>query len=119
MLTDKQLMALNLLVYEGKLKKEAAEAVGVTPGTISEWFRSEEFLSQHEKMLRSIHKEMADKATKRLAQLIDDDQSSTALGAVKLTLSIAGYDPVAKTEIKSDNFTVEFKGKTPNESNSK
>lgn len=98
--------ALSLLVYENKLKKEVAEAVGVIPETISNWFRSEEFVAEHDRMIRAVHKELAQKATERLAKLINDEQSSTALGAVKLTLSIAGYDAVQKQEITQKNIVI-------------
>jgi transcriptional regulator with XRE-family HTH domain len=106
MLSDKQLTALNLLVYENKLKKDVAEAVGVIPETISNWFRSEEFVAEHKKMLSAIHQSMVKQATERLAQLINDEQSSTALGAVKLTLSIAGYDAVQKQEITQKTIVI-------------
>lgn len=108
MLSDKQKLALNLLVYKGKLKKDVAAQIGVIPGTISEWFRNEEFLSEHDKMLRALHQEMAAKATERLAKLINDEQSSTALGAVKLSLSIAGYDAPVKQEIKAEGLAIKI-----------
>lgn len=106
MLNPNQLKALDLLVNEGMMKKEVAATLGIVPETISHWFQNQEFSSEYEIMLRNTHKELAKKATDRLAKLIDDEQSSTALGAVKLTLSIAGYDAVVKQEITQKNIVI-------------
>lgn len=117
MLTDKQRIALNLLVYEGMLKKDVAAKIGVIPETISNWFRSAEFVAEHDNMLRAVHKEMAKMATARLAQLINDEQSSTALGAVKLSLSIAGYDAPIKQEITQKTIVIGVEEDGRNEDN--
>ena len=120
MLTDKQIIVLNLLIYEGKLKREAAEAVGVIPETISNWFHNEEFSKTFVEMRTKLLEEASYKALQVMINLASNaDSQAVQLNAAKDLMSRAGMDATTKTEIKSDNFTVEFKGKTPNESNSK
>lgn len=106
MLTDKQILALNLMVYEGMIKKEAAEAVGVVPETISAWFRSQEFSRMHDELIHARLKEISDTATNRLHELINDEQSSTALGAVKLAMSLGGFDAVVKSEVTQKTIVI-------------
>lgn len=107
MLTDKQLTALNLLVYENKLKKDVAEIVGVGPGTISEWFLSEEFRSEHQKLLQSKLNSIASRALEVMTELMNNAESENVrFSAAKDLMSRNGMDAVSKSEITQKTIVI-------------
>lgn len=107
MLTDKQIIVLNLLIYEGKLKKEAAEAVGVSAATISNWFNHPEFLKTFEEMRNKLLVEASYKALQKIIELTTSaDSHSVQLAAAKDLLSRAGMDAIIKQEVTQKTITV-------------
>lgn len=108
-LTDKQVHALILMIYEGKLKREAAEAVGVVPETISNWFNNVEFLKTFQEMRAKLLEEASYKALQQVISLAESAESETVrLNASKDIMSRSGMDPVQKQEITQKNFTIDL-----------
>ena len=106
-LSDKQLNALNLMIYEGKLKKEAAEAVGVAPETLSRWFYNQEFVKTYQEMREKLLVEASHKALQKMIGLMTDAQSeSVQFNAAKDILSRAGMDAITKQEITQKTITI-------------
>lgn len=106
-LTDKQITVLNLLIYENKLKKEAAEAVGVVPGTVSEWFKIPEFIKTYEEMRNRLLQEASYRALQTMIDLATNAQSEAVRAtAAKDILSRAGMDAITKQEITQKTITV-------------
>lgn len=106
-LTDKQITVLNLLIYENKLKKEAAEAVGVLPQTISNWFNNSEFLKTFEEMRGKLLQEASYKALQQMINLAHNAESdSVKFQAAKDLLSRAGMDAVNRQEITQRTIVV-------------
>lgn len=110
MLTDKQKLAINLLVYEGKLKKDVAAQVGVKPQAISDWFRTNvEFNSLYEETMRARIQEIASKANEVIYELMGSAKSETVrLNAAKEFVSRAGYDAPTKQEIKAEGIAIKI-----------
>ena len=109
MLTDKQKLVINLLVYEAKMKKEAAAQVGVKPQTISEWFKDEEFRSTYDESMRARITEIASKANEVIYELMGSAKSETVrLNAAKEFVSRAGYDAPVKQEIKAEGLAIKI-----------
>jgi len=107
MLTDKQIKVLNLLIYEGKLKKEAAEEVGVRPETISNWFSNEEFLKTFKEMRGKLLEEASYKALQQMIYLATQAESdSVKFQASKDLLSRVGMDATVKQEITQKNIVI-------------
>jgi len=107
-LSDKQILGLNMLVYEAKLKKDVAAELNVTPGTISEWFHNEEFRSEYEKLMRAKINSMAALALQRIGELMHSDNDNVSLAAAKDIVSRGGFDAPTKQEIKVENIAVQI-----------
>lgn len=106
-LTDKQILAVHLLVYEGKLKKDVASQVGVKPGTLSDWFLKEDFKSYYDEIMRARIQEISAKANDVIFDLMLNAKSeSVKLNSAKEFLSRAGYDAVNKQEIKAEGIAI-------------
>lgn len=105
-LTVKQLQAIKLYVYDNCTGKQVAETVGVTENTVSNWNKKEEFLEELDKEIKRKFKKMALKAQNKLEELIDNANGNVALGAVKETLSKAGFDATVKQEILETTISV-------------
>lgn len=106
-LTDKQITVLNLLIYENKLKKEAAEAVGVSAATISNWFAHPEFLKTFEEMRAKLLQEASYRALQEMIRLSIEAQSENVrVAAAKDIMSRAGMDAITKQEITQKTITV-------------
>lgn len=107
MLTDKQLKAIHLLVYEGKLKKDVAAEIEVIPETISNWFRSEEFVAEHNKVRQNYLQEIASLALKKMISLaLNAESESVQFSAAKDLMSRSGMDAIQKQEITQKTITV-------------
>ena len=87
-------------------KQDVAKEVGVVPGTISEWFRREDFLREYEKVMRAHIQEMSARAVDRINQLIYAESESVSLQAAKDIASRANYDAPAKQEIKAEGIAI-------------
>ena len=108
-LNNRQLKAVEMLVYTDKQKQEIAEELKITPATLSVWLTKEEFQEAiHKEMLRSFSA-LATKAKRKMEQLLDSNQDSVAFAAAKEILNKAGYAETQKveTELKT-NLTIEI-----------
>ena len=97
-LNNKQLKAVEFLVYTDMLKQDIAKEVGVRPETISVWIKQPEFQDAIETEMQRGFKDIARKAQRKLCKLVDSDNEQVALGAVKEALNKAGYQETQKVE---------------------
>ena len=80
-LNNRQLKAVEMLVYTAKLDKEIAKELKISPATLSVWKNKEEFQEAlHKEMLRSFS-HLATKAKRKMEQLLDSNQDSVAFAA--------------------------------------
>lgn len=105
-LSAKQYLAIQMYVYENATGRQVAEACGVSENTVCAWNKTQEFQKELDTEIRRKFKKMALKATNKLDELIDCESPSIALGAVKETLSKAGFDPVQKVENTNTEIVV-------------
>lgn len=102
-LNNRQLKAVEMLVYTAKLDKEIAEELEISPATLSVWKNKEEFQEAlHKEMLRSFS-HLATKAKRKMEQLLDSKQDAVAFAAAKEILNKAGYAEVQKIEQEFKN----------------
>lgn len=96
------------LLVAGLSDKDTAQAVGVSPGTVSALKKQPLFLSYMDKLqamqeadvvnIRAELEELAPKAVKRLEMLLNSQQQGIALAASKDILDRAGYNKVEKVQ---------------------
>lgn len=107
-LTNKQLKAVELMVYSVKQKQEIAEELGISRATISQWVKREDFQQAiRDEMSRSFG-QMAFRARKRLEKLIDSKNEGIALAASREVLNKAGYMETQKVEQTVKEINVEI-----------
>ena len=108
-LNQRQLKAVELLVYTDKQKQEIAEELKITAATLSTWLNKEEFQEAiHKEMLRSFS-HLATKAKRKMEQLLDSNQDSVAFAAAKEILNKAGFAETQKIETEfKNNLTIEI-----------
>lgn len=111
-LNNKQLQAVELLVYTNKFKQEIAEEVGVSGTTMSLWLRKPEFQDAIKAEMSRAFQPLAYKARRRLEGLIESDNEQVALSASKDVLDRAGYGATQKVEntITNKEITIEITG---------
>lgn len=102
MLTKKQLLAINLLVMEGLNQRETAKELGLSPITITRWFKLDEFVDEYNKTIRHKISVLSSKAINRIVKLIDSPNPTVALNASKDIASRAGLDAAIKQEINME-----------------
>lgn len=107
-LTNKQLKAVEMLVYTTKQKQEIAQELKVTPGTISQWLRKEEFQQAVTDEMKRGFVDIAYKARRRLSELVDSPNEQVALGAIKEALNKAGYQETQKVEQTIKEINIEI-----------
>lgn len=90
-LNNKQLKAVEMLVYTDKQKQEIAEELKISNCTISVWLRKEEFQEAIREEMHKGFSSMATKARRRLDKLIDSNNEGIALAAAREVLNKAGY----------------------------
>ena len=108
-LNNRQLKAVEMLVYTDKLDKEIAEELKISPATLSVWKNKEEFQEAlHKEMLRSFSA-LATKAKRKMERLLDSNQDAVAFAAAKEILNKAGYAETQRveTDLKT-NLTIEI-----------
>ena len=97
-LTDKQLMAIELLTCgKGMKYKDISEAVGVNPKTLWEWRNNPEYVIFQEELERVNNERwlaIVDVARESALALCKDGKSDM----VKFVLQNAGYNPTHKVE---------------------
>jgi transposase len=72
-LNNRQLQAVELLVYTNKLKQEIAEEVGVSGTTMSTWLKKPEFQDAIKAEMARAFQPLAYKARRRLEGLIESE----------------------------------------------
>lgn len=97
-LNQRQLKAVEMLVYTDKQKQEIAEELGVTNSTISVWLRKEEFQSAIREEVQRKFSSLATKALTKMEKLLDSRQDAVAFAAAREVLNKAGYQEVQKVE---------------------
>lgn len=107
-LTNKQLKAVEMLVYTTKQKQEIAEELKVSRGTISQWIKKEEFQQAITDEMKRGFVDIAYKARRRLADLVDSPNEQVALGAIKEALNKAGYQETQKIEQTVREINIEI-----------
>ena len=108
-LNNRQLKAVELLVYTDKLDKDIAEELKISPSTLSVWKNKEEFQETlHKEMLTSFSA-LATKAKRKMERLLDSNQDAVAFAAAKEILNKAGYAETQSvdTDLKT-NLTIEI-----------
>ncbi len=103
-LNNKQLRAVEMLVYTDMLKQDIAKELNVSNATISVWLKKEEFQQAIKDEMQRGFADLAYKARRRLGLLIDSNNEQVALGAVREALNKAGYQETQ--EIKHTVGTV-------------
>ena len=108
-LKPKQKKAIEMLIYQGMSKKQVAEALKITPATLSNWLnigKTPHFVEAYEKELacadnlrRRNYRSAAQQAVERLIRLIDSDDEKTALAACKEILDRAGDKPSVEVRL--------------------
>ena len=98
-LTPKQQEAA-ALVASGKTQRQAAEAVGVSPQTLTAWAKSEAFKSQVQALLQPAHEGVQtalqglhQRAAEVLASLLETAPPATKLQAIRLIFEINKATP--------------------------
>ena len=105
-LNNRQLKAVEMLVYTDQLDKEIAEELKISPATLSVWKNKEEFQEAlHKEMLRSFS-HLATKAKRKMEKLLDSNQDSVAFAAAKEILNKAGYAETQTIEHEYKNNIV-------------
>ena len=107
-LTNKQLKAVEMLVYTTMLKQEIAAELKVSNGTISQWLKKEEFQQAITDEMRRGFVDIAYKARRRLADLVDSPNEQVALGAIKEALNKAGYQETQVIEQTIREINIEI-----------
>jgi hypothetical protein len=106
-LTDRQLRAIQILVYEGKNKGQTAKEVGVDPGIVSDWFKTDLFLNALNAEMRRSFQESAIEAKRVQMDLLNNAESENVKATmVKDILSRAGFDATTKVENTNTDITV-------------
>lgn len=111
-LNNRQLQAVELLVYTNKLKQEIAEEVGVSGTTMSIWLKKPEFQDAIKAEMARAFQPLAYKARRRLEGLIESENEQVALSASKDALDRAGYGATQKVEntITNKEINIEITG---------
>lgn len=98
-LTPKQQEAA-ALVAAGKTQRQAAEAVGVSPQTLTAWAKNEAFKSQVQALLQPAHEGVQtalqglhQRAAEVLASLLETAPPATKLQAIRLIFEINKATP--------------------------
>lgn len=100
-LNNRQLKAVEMLVYTDMQKKEIAEELGVTNVTLSNWLNKEEFQEEIRKEMHRSFSQLATKAKRKMERLLDSNQDSVAFAAAKEILNKAGY---AETQVIEHDY---------------
>ena len=106
-LTPKQHEAA-ALIASGKTQRQAAEAVGVSPQTLTAWAKNEAFKSQVQALLQPAHEGVQtalqglhQRAAEVLASLLEIAPPATKLQAIRLIFEINKATPPAQDAASS------------------
>lgn len=110
----KQLKALEMLVKgDYRTYEEAAEILKISPKTLYNWRKDEEFAREYDERIRIKLGGMAARAAKRIDELIDSANPDVAFRASKDVLDRTGYKTADKIDINAETtgrISVEFEG---------
>ena len=110
----KQIKALELLVKgEYRTYEEAAEILKISPKTLYNWRKDEEFAKEYDERIRIKLGGMAARAAKRIDELIDDKNPDIAFRASKDVLDRVGYKTADRLDINAQStgqISVAFEG---------
>ncbi|MCQ2484766.1 MAG: hypothetical protein MJ168_05470 [Clostridia bacterium] len=114
-ITAKQKKAIDMLIYQGSKKREVAEALKITPTTLSNWLnigKNPHFVAAYEKELECAdnlrkrdYRTAAQEAQKRLIELAQSDDEDVALKACKDILDRAGDKPTDNVAVTVPNVS--------------
>ena len=106
-LTPKQQQAASLIA-SGKTQRQAAEAVGVSPQTLTAWAKNEAFKSHVQALLQPAHEGVQtalqglhQRAAEVLASLLETAPPATKLQAIRLIFEINKATPPAQDAASS------------------
>ena len=85
-LSDVQTEAIFMLVYSNKTNKEIYEELGIPKSTWYSFFKQDLFTEELAKVRNAKFKEMSGKALKKLDELLDSQDSRSAIRAVEMVL---------------------------------
>ena len=105
-LSDRQLLAVNMLVYEGKKKRDVCRELNIVPGTMTRWCDNPEFMAEYNKLLREKIDSISAEAIERICNLMYSPNHSVALNAAKDIASRAGLDAVVKQDIQFEGKVI-------------
>ena len=113
-LSDIQTQAIFMLVYENKTNREIYEELGIPKSTWYSFFKQDLFTEELAKVRNAKFKEMSNKALKKLDELLDSQDSRSAIRAVEMVLKENNHlkdninlNTNATTEIKITLFDSE------------
>lgn len=98
MLSAKQMKAVELFVSLDLTKTEVAKQLNVSCQTVTNWWHNEEFTEAIHKANIKRFERVANKAAKKMEDLIDSKNEGIAFAAAREVLNKAGYKEVEKVE---------------------
>lgn len=107
-LNNRQLKAVEMLVYTTMQKQEIAKELNVSNATISQWVKKPEF---DEAIRNEMHKAFAQdalKARRKMSELINSNNEGIALAASRELLNKAGYQETQKVEQTLREINIEI-----------
>jgi uncharacterized protein YjcR len=89
------------MLVEGEMTQvEIADALNVTPQTISNWKKNEEFASELRRANRAAIASLVPKATNKIKKLLNAENEQVQLAAAKDILDRAGYKSENKVQVE-------------------
>lgn len=108
-LKPKQRKAIEMLIYQGLSKTLTAQALKITPATLSNWLnidKNPQFVEAYEKELECAdnlrkrnYRSAAQHALEKLIELVDSSDEKTSLAACKEILDRAGDKPSVEVRL--------------------
>lgn len=112
MLKPKQMKCLELMLDNPKMKmKDIADELNVTPKTISEWKKNEEFRNEYDSNFRLKLQYASARAFNKQVELLESQNEMVAYLASKDIMDRAGFNPVEKVQQEVDmdlTITVDY-----------
>lgn len=93
MLNQKQKKCIQMMLDSEMTHKQIAEVLKVTPTTISNWKRNQEFMDEYTSLLKQSMKDSAALAYKTEVKLLSARSEMVRLLAAKDVLDRAGFKP--------------------------
>ena len=107
-LSNKQLKAVEMLVYTTMQKEEIAKELGVSGDTISQCVKKPEFDEAIRNEMHRAFSQDAIKARRKMAELINSNNDGIALAASREVLNKAGYVETQKVETTVKEINIEI-----------